>query len=383
MSSALRNSAFLLAGLLAACSEETPAPPPPTPVSVVTVQEREVQEWDEFTGHIEATETVEIRPRVSGYIDRVTFPEGQEVKKGDVLFVIDQRPYLAEVRRAEAALAKARTDVELWRTDVERAAKLLDARAISKEEYDTRVATLKSGEAAVQAAQAALDIAKLDLEFTEVKSPIDGRAGQALVRTGNLVAAGSTVLTTVVAIDPVYVYFEGDENIYLKYGTLARLGTRPSSRDTNNPIRMGLANEQGYPHVGHMDFVDNQLDPDTGTIRGRAVFDNPDRLFTPGLFARLQLLGSGTYMATLIPDQAVGTDQDRKFALVVTPEDEVQYRAIELGPVIDGMRVVREGLKSGDRIIVSGLQRVRPGMKVAPTEVELAAAAPPAPREAP
>lgn len=383
MSSALRNSAFLLAGLLAACSEETPAPPPPTPVSVVTVQEREVQEWDEFTGHIEATETVEIRPRVSGYIDRVTFPEGQEVKKGDVLFVIDQRPYLAEVRRAEAALAKARTDVELWRTDVERAAKLLDARAISKEEYDTRVATLKSGEAAVQAAQAALDIAKLDLEFTEVKSPIDGRAGQALVRTGNLVAAGSTVLTTVVAIDPVYVYFEGDENIYLKYGTLARLGTRPSSRDTNNPIRMGLANEQGYPHVGHMDFVDNQLDPDTGTIRGRAVFDNPDRLFTPGLFARLQLLGSGTYTATLIPDQAVGTDQDRKFALVVTPEDEVQYRAIELGPVIDGMRVVREGLKSGDRIIVSGLQRVRPGMKVAPTEVELAAAAPPAPREAP
>jgi multidrug efflux system membrane fusion protein len=383
MSSALRNSAFLLAGLLAACSEETPAPPPPTPVSVVTVQAREVQEWDEFTGHIEATETVEIRPRVSGYIDRVTFPEGQEVKKGDVLFVIDQRPYLAEVRRAEAALAKARTDVELWRTDVERAAKLLDARAISKEEYDTRVATLKSGEAAVQAAQAALDIAELDLEFTEVKSPIDGRAGQALVRTGNLVAAGSTVLTTVVAIDPVYVYFEGDENIYLKYGTLARLGTRPSSRDTNNPIRMGLANEQGYPHVGHMDFVDNQLDPDTGTIRGRAVFDNPDRLFTPGLFARLQLLGSGTYTATLIPDQAVGTDQDRKFALVVTPEDEVQYRAIELGPVIDGMRVVREGLKSGDRIIVSGLQRVRPGMKVAPTEVELAAAAPPAPREAP
>lgn len=383
MSSALRNSAFLLAGLLAACSEETPAPPPPTPVSVVTVQEREVQEWDEFTGHIEATETVEIRPRVSGYIDRVTFPEGQEVRKGDVLFVIDQRPYLAEVRRAEAALAKARTDVELWRTDVERAAKLLDARAISKEEYDTRVATLKSGEAAVQAAQAALDIAKLDLEFTEVKSPIDGRAGQALVRTGNLVTAGSTVLTTVVAIDPVYVYFEGDENIYLKYGTLARLGTRPSSRDTNNPIRMGLANEQGYPHLGHMDFVDNQLDPDTGTIRGRAVFDNPDRLFTPGLFARLQLLGSGTYTATLIPDQAVGTDQDRKFALVVTPEDEVQYRAIELGPVIDGMRVVREGLKSGDRIIVSGLQRVRPGMKVAPTEVELAAAAPPAPREAP
>jgi RND family efflux transporter MFP subunit len=376
MSRTLRHCIWLLGALgVAACSKPTPPAPQPPAVSVATVTERDVQEWDEFTGHIEATDDVEIRPRVSGYIESISFAEGKVVKKGDVLFVIDQRPYQAEVKRAQADVEKARTDVTLWKTDVERAAKLLESRAISKEEYDTRIATMRGGEAAVDAAQAALDIAKLNLEFTEVTSPIDGRAGQAKVRTGNLVESGDTLLTTVVAIDPVYVYFVGDENIYLKYGTLARLGTRPSSRDVRNPIRMGLANEQGYPHVGYMDFVDNQIDPQTGTIRGRAVFDNKDRLFTPGLFARLQLVGSGTYKATLMPDSAVGTDQDRKFALVLGPDNKVEYRTIALGPMIDGLRVVKDGLKTGDKIVVNGLQRVRPGSVVTPTEVDLAAAA--------
>jgi len=234
----------------------------------------------------------------------------------------------------------------------------------------------------VAAAQAALDIAKLNLEYTEVTSPIDGRAGQAFVRTGNLVKANDVVLTTVVSMDPVYVYFVGDENVYLKYGALARLGQRPSSRDVQNPIRMGLSNEEGYPHVGHMDFVDNQVDPNTGTIRGRAVFDNKDLLFTPGLFARLQLVGSGTYTATLMPDQAVGTDQDRKFALVLGAENKIEYRAITLGPMIDGLRVVKAGLKGGEKIVVNGLQRVRPGMPVTPTEVDLKTAAA-EPRSAP
>jgi multidrug efflux system membrane fusion protein len=382
MSRTQRLAIGLVALLAAACGEQTPPAPPPPPVTVATVSEREVQEWDEFTGRIEATDSVEIRPRVSGYIEEIRFAEGKEVKKGDVLFVIDQRPYRAEVKRAEADVAKARTDVRLWKSDVDRATKLLESRAISKEEYDTRVATMAGGEATVEAAQAALDLAKLNLEFTEVTSPIDGRAGQALVRTGNLVNSGESVLTTVVTVDPVYVYFVGDENIYLKYGTLARLGQRPSSRDVQNPIRMGLANEEGYPHLGHMDFVDNQLDPNTGTIRGRAVFDNEDRLFTPGMFARLQLVGSGTYTATLMPDQAVGTDQDRKFALVLGPDNKVEYRAITLGPMIDGLRVVKDGLEGGDRIVINGLQRVRPGMAVTPTEVDLASAAA-APRSGP
>ena len=293
--------------------------------------------------------------------------------------VIDQRQYRAELERAEAELLKARTQVELWRSDVVRAQNLLAARAISQEEYDTRVATQRGGDASVESAQATLDLAKLNLTFTEVTSPIDGRAGQALVRPGNLVTSGAsgsgaTLLTTVVAIDPVYVYFEGDENVYLKYGLLAREGTRPSSRDTRNPIRMGLSNENGYPHIGYI-VSSNQLNPQTGTIRGRAVFDNKDRLFTPGLFARLQLVGSGTYRATLMPDQAIGTDQDRKFALVVTADNHVEYRGITLGPMIDGLRVVKDGLKDGDKVVVNGLQRVRPGIVVAPTEVELAAAA--------
>jgi RND family efflux transporter MFP subunit len=378
--SMLRNLIVLVTGLTAACSKQAPPAPPPPAVTVTTVSERDVQEWDEFQGRIEATDNVEIRPRVSGYVEEVRFAEGKEVKKGDVLFVIDQRQYRAEVKRAEAELLKARTQVELWRSDVERAKNLLAARAISKEEYDTRIAAQRGGDAAVESAQATLDLAKLNLTFTEVTSPIDGRAGQALVRPGNLVTSGAsgsgaTLLTSVVAIDPVYVYFEGDENVYLKYGSLARQGTRPSSRDTKNPIRMGLANEDGYPHVGYMDFVDNQLNPQTGTIRGRAIFDNKDRLFTPGLFARLQLVGSGTYRATLMPDQAIGTDQDRKFALVVTADNHVEYRGIKLGPMIDGLRVVKDGLKDGDKVVVNGLQRVRPGIVVAPTEIELAAAA--------
>jgi multidrug efflux system membrane fusion protein len=375
----LRYSIVLLAALITACAKEAPPAPPPPAVTVTTVRERDVQEWDEFQGRIEATDSVEIRPRVSGFVEEVRFAEGKEVKKGDVLFVIDQRPYQAEVKAAEAELLKARTQVELWRTDVERAKNLLASRALSQEEYDTRVAAQRGGEASVESAKAALDIAKLNLEWTVVTSPIDGRAGQALIRPGNLVTAGANgsgaaLMTTVVAVDPVYVYFEGDENVYLKYGALARQGTRPSSRDTHNPIRMGLANEEGYPHIGYMDFVDNQLNPKTGTIRGRAIFDNQDRLFTPGLFARLQLVGSGTYRATMVPDQAVGTDQDRKFAFVVTPDNKVEYRGITLGPIIDGLRVVKDGLKDGDRVVVNGLQRVRAGIVVAPTEVEMAAA---------
>jgi multidrug efflux system membrane fusion protein len=253
--------------------------PPPPEVSVATVLVKEVRPWDEFTGHIEAVETVELRPRVSGYIDRVNYVEGGEVTKGDVLFVIDQRTYRAELARAEAELARATTQAELARSEVVRAKRLADARAISTEELDQRNSALAQAESNIHVAQSAVDVAKLDLEFTEVRAPISGRAGRALVTSGNLVSTqpNATLLTTIVSLDPVYVYFEGDERSYLRYNAMSRSGERASSRDVRNPVRVGLAGDAGYPHDGEMDFMDNQVNPDTGTIRARAVLPNPDR----------------------------------------------------------------------------------------------------------
>ena len=356
--------------VLAGCGGDAAAPPPPPAVTVAAVPERDINEWDEFTGRLEAVDAVEIRPRVSGYIQRVAFAEGKEVRKGDVLFEIDPRPYAADLARAEAEVEVARTRAELARRDVERAGRLVAVQAISKEEFDSRTAGQAEGEAAVRAAQAAVATARLNLEWTRVRSPISGRVGRAEVTAGNLVQAGpptATLLTTVVSLDPIYVYFEGDEQTYLKYTVLARAGERPSSRDRRNPVFIGLANEEGFPHEGFVDFVDNQLDPQSGTIRARAVLSNKDRLFTPGLFARVKLVGSGRYRATLVQDRAVGTDQDKKFVLVLRPDSTVEYRAVQIGRLVDGLRIVRQGLGPGDRIVVNGLQRVRPGMKVTPT----------------
>jgi RND family efflux transporter MFP subunit len=346
-----------------------------------------VSEWDEFTGRVEAVDAVEIRPRVSGYIKRVVFIEGKEVRKGDVLFEIDARPYQADMSRAEAQLEQAKSSAELAARDVVRAQRLVEAQAMSREEFDSRTSAESQTAAAVRAAEAAVATARLNLDWTLVRSPIAGRVSNAMVTAGNLVQAGpptATLLTTVVSIDPVYVYFEGDEQTYLKYGVLARSGTRPSSRDFKNPVFLGLANEDGqFPHQGYVDFVDNQLNPETGTIRARAVFSNKDRIFTPGLFARIKLVGSGKYDATLVLDRAVGTDQDKKFVLILKPDSTVDYRAVELGPLVDGLRVIKSGLKPGERIVVNGLQRIRPGMKVTPTEAPMApdsAATPSTPR---
>ena len=356
------------------CSADTPAPPPPPAVTIADVPEREITEWDEFTGRLEAVDAVEIRPRVSGYIKRVAFAEGKEVKKGDVLFEIDPRPYQAELERAEAELERASTGASLASSEVARAQKLVDVQAISREEYDTRTAAQSQGGASVRAAEAAVATARLNLEWTRVRSPISGRVSRAEVTLGNLVQSGpATPLTTVVSLDPIYVYFEGDEQTYLKYTALARGGSRPSSRDARNPVYMGLANEDGlFPHKGYVDFVDNQLNPETGTIRARAVFSNKDRIFTPGLFARIKLIGSGKYRAALILDRAVGTDQDKKFVLAVKPDSTVEYRSVKLGRLVDGLRIVDSGLTAGDRIVIAGLQRVRPGMKVAPTTAPMA-----------
>jgi RND family efflux transporter MFP subunit len=369
-------AAVFAAVVLGACSRAEPqmSPPPPPPVSVAAAMEREVAEWDEFSGRLEAVERVDIRPRVNGYLQAIHFRQGAEVKKGELLFTIDPRPYQAELARAEAALAGARTRAGLARTELARAERLLADNAIAKREYDERVATQHDTEASIRAAEAAVQTARLNLEFTQVRSPIAGRVSKAEVTVGNLVVGDGptpTQLTSVVSQDPIYVSFEGDEQAYLKYVALARSGERPSSRRVPNPVYMGLGNEEGFPHKGYMEFVDNQLDPRTGTIRARAVFENKDGLFTPGLFARLKLIGSGTYRAVLIDDKAVGTDQSKKFVLVLGPENKVTYRTVKLGPLVDGMRVVKDGLKEGELIVVNGLQRVKPGSAVTPQAVPM------------
>jgi RND family efflux transporter MFP subunit len=337
---------------------------------VAVVPQRDITDWDEFTGRLEAVDAVQIRPRVSGYIRRVAFDEGNGVRKGQVLFEIDPRPYEAELARAEAELERARTGAALAASEVTRAQRLVQVQAISREEFDSRTAAESQGGASVRAAEAAVAAARLNLDWTRVRSPITGRVSRAEVTPGNLVQAGppdATLLTTVVSLDPIYAYFEGDEQTYLKYAALARNGSRPNSRYSRTPVHLGLADEEGFPHEGYVDFVDNQLNPDAGTIRLRAVFPNKDHRFTPGLFARIRLVGSGTYPATQVLDRAVGTDQDKKFVLVLKPDSTVDYRSVQLGRLVDGFRVVTSGLEPGEQIVINGLQRIRPGIKVTPT----------------
>jgi RND family efflux transporter MFP subunit len=356
--------------LLAACGSSTTAgAPPPPEVTTAKVIEKRVKDWDEFTGRFQAIDTIEVRPRVSGYIDQVAFTEGKIVKQGDLLFQIDPRPYQADYDHAKANLALAKAQFDLAQIEANRIQRLTDTGAVARDELDRRVSTLNQQRANVQSQQATLDTAALNLGFTRVMAPIGGRASRAEVTRGNLVSGGNnggTLLTTLVSIDPIYVYFEGDENTYLRYGQLALKGERPSSRDTRNPVRVALANEERATHEGYVDFVDNAVNPQTGTIRARAVLANKDGAFTPGLFARVELVGSAEYDAILIEDRAVGTDQNQKFVLVVGPDNKTEYRKVTLGRMIDGLRAVREGLRPGDVIVVNGLQRVRPGIVVAP-----------------
>jgi RND family efflux transporter MFP subunit len=347
-------------------------------VTVAKVISKRIKDWDEYTGRFQAVDTVEVRPRASGYIEQVLFREGQFVKKDDVLVVIDPRPYQADYDRAKASLELAKSQHELANLEAARVQKLKDSGAVSREELDERLSTLNQQQAGVSGAKAALDNAALLLSFTKVRAPFDGRASRAEVTRGNLVTGGNnggTLLTTIVSVDPIYVYFEGDENAYLRYSELAREGQRPSSRDAKNPVRVGLSNEQGFPHEGYMDFVDNQLDVHTGTIRARAVLENKQNRFTPGMFARVQLLGSGEYDAVLIEDRAVGTDQSQSFVLVLGSDNKLEYRSIQPGRLVDGMRIVRKGLKPDDVIVVSGLQRVRPGAQVKPNMTTMGAPA--------
>jgi RND family efflux transporter MFP subunit len=363
--------------LLSGCGKSGgPQAPPPPQVSVAQVLVKQVKDWDEFTGRLQAVETVEIRPRVSGYIDKVAFTEGSLVKRGTLLFVIDPRPYQAEYDRAAADLKRAKTALDLGRIELTRVQRLKDSGAVSQEELDQRKSAVAQTEADVAGAGAALEAASLNLNFTKVTSPVDGRVSRAEVTRGNLVtggANGGTLLSSVVSMDPIYLYFDADEQSYLRYAQMARSGELPNSRDTGNPVQVGLANEEGFPHAGKVDFVDNQLNPQTGTIRARAVLANKDGQFTPGMFARVQLLGSGAYSAVLIDDRAVNTDQSQKYVLVLGANDQIEYRKVKLGRVIDGLRVVREGLKAGDVIVVNGAQRVHPGVTVTPQRVTMGA----------
>ncbi|ELI8806075.1 TPA: efflux RND transporter periplasmic adaptor subunit [Klebsiella michiganensis] len=360
---------MLLSALLVGCDEgvaQNAAPQAPV-VSAADVVVKSISQWDSFNGRIEAVESVQLRPRVSGYIDKVNYADGQEVKKGEVLFTIDDRTYRAALEQAQATLARAKTQASLARSEANRTDKLVNTNLVSREEWEQRRAAATQAQADIRAAQAAVDAAQLNLDFTKVTAPIDGRASRALITSGNLVTAGdsASVLTTLVSQKTVYVYFDVDESTYLHYQSLARSGQGASSNHLALPVEIGLVGEEGYPHQGKVDFLDNQLTPSTGTIRMRALLDNAQRQFTPGLFARVRLPGSAEFNATLIDDKAVLTDQDRKYVYVVDKDGKAQRRDITPGRLADGLRIVQQGLKPGDRVIVDGLQKVfMPGMPV-------------------
>ena len=363
--------AGLAGGALTGCadanSNDAPAAPPAPPVSAAVVLEKPVLETQEFSGRLEAIEVVEIRPRVSGYITAVNYKPGAEVKKGDLLFVIDPRPYQAEADRAGAAAAAARARADLARLELQRAERLLADKAIAQREFDERAASQKELDASARAAQAQYEAAKLNLAYTRVLSPIDGRVSKAEITLGNLVDA-SAVLTSVVSLDRIYASFDGDEDTYLRVSRRAHAGQAVD-------VKVGLANEDGFPHSGKLEFVDNRLDSQSGSVRMRATLANADRQLAPGLFARVQIAGGEPRPQILINDRAVNTDQDRKFVFVVGKDNKAEYRAVKLGPTIDGLRIVREGLKPGEKIVVNGLQRVRPGAPIAPQVVPMTATA--------
>ncbi|MYM97800.1 efflux RND transporter periplasmic adaptor subunit [Duganella vulcania] len=367
-------AAMALAGLaafgLSGCDDatgktaEAPAAAGGPPISAAVVVEKTITETQEFSGRLEAIEQVQIRPRVGGFITAINFKPGSEVKKGEVLFVIDPRPFQAEANRAEAAAGSARAKAELAKVELVRAEKLLADKAIAQREYDATASNLKQLDADARAAQALYEAAKLNLSYTQVTSPINGRVSKAEITLGNLVDA-SAVLTSVVSLDHIYASFDGDEDTYLRVGAAAHQG-KPAT------VKIGLANETGFPHEGKLEFVDNQLDPRSGSVRMRATFSNTDGALVPGLFARVQLTGStGAKSALMINDRAISTDQNRKYVFVVDKDNKAEYRPVVLGPAIDGLRVVRDGLKPGEKIVVNGLQRVRPGAPITPTVVAM------------
>lgn len=371
----LRSGAVLpLVALLAACGGGAPPPAPPTPqVQVAVPLAREVRDWDEYVGRFEAVQDAEIRARASGTITEVMFTDGQTVRQGQPLFVIDPRPYRAQLASARAQVLRAQATLANARSVAARSQSLLNAQAVSREEFEQNQANVRTAAADLEAARAQVETAELNLGFTTVRSPIAGRVSRRQVSRGNFVQEGTTVLTRVVSTSPIWFTFDGAESFYLKYRRQDETRARGGSRGVGNPVEIQLADESGYRWRGRMDFVDNAIDPNSGTIRAHAVVQNPDGFLTPGMFGRARLLGSGTYRALLIPDAAVVTDQARKIVYVVGADNKAVPRPVELGPPSDGLRIVREGLKPDDRVVVSGLTTLQPGSPVQPkmTRIQL------------
>lgn len=350
----------------------------PLPVNVIMAVEKDVTEWDEFTGRIEAVESVDIRPRVSGYITEIPFKAGSLVKKNDLLFVIDRRPYQADLDQAAAEVERAEAQLKLAQIEVDRAKELRAKNTISASEFDQKAASFQVASAALRAAQAAKANAALNLEFTEIRSPIDGRVSNERVTVGNLVQPGAgdaSILTTVVSTDPIYVYIDADENSILKYIKLSQEGKRTSARQQKMAAFAQLANETGFPHEGVIEFVDNRLDPDTGTLRARAVFKSWSDLLAPGFFVRARIPGAETYRAVLVDDKVISSQQGVKYVFVVKPDNTIERRNIETGPLFEGKRIVRSGLNDGEKVVSTRLQILQPGMPVQPIPEQPPAAA--------
>jgi membrane fusion protein, multidrug efflux system len=377
-------SPYALSGLLlliTACAQQQPAAPPPPPPKVTVSQpvSREVVEWEEYTGRLEAVESVEVRARVNGYLQSIHFKNGTTVKQGDLLFIIDPRPYQAELERAKADLGLANARLERTGKDLARAQMLVRSRAVSEEEVDTRVSEQRQAQESVQAARAMVNAAQLNVEFTQVRAPISGRISRNLVSIGNLINGGttqSTLLTTIVSLDPIYCYFEADERSYLKGIRQVRNGDHANNRTGKQPVYVALADEENFPHQGSIDFVDNRLDQNTGTITARAVLPNADLFLAPGLFARLRIPAGGKYKALMLPPEALGSDLSQQFVFVVDAQNLAQYRKVTPGPLIDGWRVIRDGIQPEDWVIVNGVQRARAGGKVDPIKQDGAGSQP-------
>ena len=342
------------------------------PATVAQVLYTEITEWNEFTGRLSAPESVQLRARVSGYIEKVHFKEGSSVNEGDLLFTIDPAPFQAEVLRNKALVEAAKSDVSNAQSEFGRAQRLIEKKAIAQELFETRKTQLISSEAQLSAAKAILNIAQLDLNHTQVRAPISGRTSRAMSTKGNFITAGQDALTTLVSTDRVFADFETDERTYLKYSQLTRQKDSANPSDTKTPVLMGLANDAGYPYQGYIDFIDNQINPATSTIRGRAVFDNKDQHLIPGLFARIRVPGGAQYKAVLIQEKAIATNLNNKLVLVLDENNALQIRPVALGNTFAGLRIVKSGLKEGDTILINGLQKFRPGTTVTPNKQAMA-----------
>jgi RND family efflux transporter MFP subunit len=385
--SRLAAALILLAPALAGCGQGQPpgsGPPPPPTVTVAKPVERGIVDQDEYVGRFVAVDSVEVRARVSGYLDQIHFRDGQMVKQGDLLFTIDKRPFQNTVAQARGTLAQAKANLAFTEADLERAKQLVRDRTITEQTFDQRTQAQRSAAASVASNEAAVRQAELDLEFTELRAPIAGRIGDRRVSRGNLVTGGTgatTMLANIVSLDPIRFEFTMDEASYLRYERFSSSGKEVTGRDGGVIVELKLLDEKTFEHRGYMDFVDNTIDRSSGTIRGRASFSNPDAVLTPGMFGRIRVPGSPTYNALLLPDAAIGTEQIRKFVLVVGDDNTAVQRYVTLGPLSDdNLRIIKDGIKAGDRVIVNGLMRVRPGQKVTPQEQGTAPAGPAGPQ---